>query len=85
MKSRPYCVIRDFSSNYRILEYDFGMSFVFYVQIANNPQPCKIDAEKIVEQGMQNGPEGWLLFKNEKDEVVGTFRSTAVIGWWKVD
>jgi hypothetical protein len=34
---------------------------------------------------MQNSPEGRLLFKNEKDEVVGTFRSTAVIGWWKVD
>lgn len=80
---KAYSVTHDFSSDKRILLYSFGMPFMFYVQISNNPEPCKIEAEKIEEQGMQNTTDGRLIFKNAKDEVVGNFRSTSVIGWWK--
>jgi len=80
---KPYSVTHDFSSDSRILEYDFGMPSIFHVQITGNPEACKIEAEKITEQGTQNGNDGRLIFKNEKDEVVGSFRSMSVVGWWK--
>jgi hypothetical protein len=64
--------------------YNFGMPWTFCVQITGNPEPLKIEAEKIVEEDQQNSPSGRLIFKNSKDEVVGSFRSTAVVGWWKM-
>ncbi|MGA2153472.1 MAG: hypothetical protein ABSH37_03590 [Bryobacteraceae bacterium] len=78
-----FSTTHDFSKSYRSVEYNFGMPMMFYVQIGNNPQPCKIEAEKIEELGMQNTTEGRLIFKNAKDEKVGSFRSDSVIGWWK--
>jgi hypothetical protein len=60
------------------------MANTFMVQIQGNSEPCKIEAEKITEQEQQNSPAGRLIFKNGKDEVVGSFRSTAVVGWWKL-
>jgi hypothetical protein len=64
--------------------YNFGMANTFMLQIQGNPEPCKIEAEKITEEGMQNSTEGRLVFKDAKDEVVGRFRSTSVVGWWKL-
>jgi hypothetical protein len=60
------------------------MANTFMVQIQGNPELCKIEAEKIVEEGMQNTTEGRLLFKNAKDELVGKFKTSAVVGWWKL-
>ena len=78
-----YSVTHDFSAAHRILVYNFGMQTVFYVQITNNAQPCQLDAEKVIEEGIQASIDGKLIFKNAKDEVVGSFRSQAVVGWWK--
>lgn len=80
---RPYLITHDLSSDTRTLGYDFDMATVFYAQVNNNLHPCKIEAEKIAEPGDENTNAGRLLFKNEKGEVVGTFRSSSVIGWWK--
>jgi hypothetical protein len=60
------------------------MANTFMVQIQGNPEPCKIEAEKIKEEDEQNSNAGRLIFKNGKDEVVGSFRSTSVVGWWKL-
>ena len=77
-------IVYDFSAEERRIGYNFDMPNTFFVQISNQQEPCKIVAEKIEEQGMQNSTEGRLVFKTAKDEIVGNFRSTSVIGWWKL-
>lgn len=77
-------VTHDFSGPGRVLVYNFDMPNTFLVQIQGNPEPCKIEAETIKEDGVQNSHDGRLIFKNAKDEVVGSFKSQAVVGWWKL-
>jgi hypothetical protein len=59
------------------------MPNIFYVQLREMQEPCKIKAEKIEERGTQNAADGRLVLKNDKDEVVGDFKSQSVVGWWK--
>jgi hypothetical protein len=79
-----YSVTHDFSTDHRIFRYNFGMANTFMVQIRGNAEPCKIEAESITEDEQQNTPYGRIVFKNTKQEVVGSFRSMDVIGWWKL-
>jgi hypothetical protein len=78
-----YCMTRDFGKETSSVSYNFGMPNIIYVQLQGREHACKIEADKIEEQGTQNSSEGRLVLKNGKNEVVGDFKSATVVGWWK--
>ena len=76
-------ITRDFGKAEPLLSYNFDMPQMIYVLIKDQQNPCKVEAEKMEERGMQNSTDGRLVLKDGKDQVVAEFRSASILGWWK--